>query len=1078
MKFSFVKYLSVLFLILITACTVSAKSNDDEVFDIEIKNVSDISKTYDGDAVSIPSYTVLLTSGEEIDDSKLGKVEIAFKLQDQSDSSYEQTAPINAGDYKFRISISSSSAYSSCSYEANFSIAKAIPTEDNYTLPDNIASIKGDKLSSIDISSYNLVWEDANVELLETGSYAVVFNSDPLSKHYNSNYTSLSGLYVNVKCVSNLVNIPSIEKSFTYTGEEKAITESDISSYDSSSMQIIQAKSTMSATNAGSYSVCIGFLDSENSCWNDRTFGEKNINWSISKAQAQEYSGEAIIFNGTYSKDKTLASYSLSPYENVYWKDDTIVPTCDITSYAVVYNVDAINYEDYEFEATINLQKADPEFTAPTGLSAQDGTSLSTVVLPSSKNGVFSWTDGSTKVSSDVSSYSCTFTPNDTVNYNVIVFNIEISVNDYTFTITYTSGTKNCYTVTQNSDSGEYVVTFANMSADTVYSISGVLNGGILINGNDNYKFTLNLNSISITSKTTSPIIALSGDKITLVANNSTTNTITDNRDAISDDDETNYSACIYSAVDLTLSGSGVLNVVSSNNNGIHTKDDLKSSNLKLNVNCVDNALKGNDSVTISSGNYVLISKQGDAIKTKNSAVKYNTSGDSTSGIKKIQGDITISGGTFEIHAGSDGIDASHDVLISSSPTIDIYTSTTYSSQVETATSTSSGTIYIRSNTTSYKYSIYYYNSSSDYVWKNSSSYKTVTSTQMGGGGPGSMGGGFQSTYYYYPISKPSGYSNIIVYVYSSSQSQGQSSTYYKCSDKMTINSAYDTIAFSSSSSSSRPGPSSTGQSSFNWTNYGDSSYSMKGIKADNEVSISGGTISIKSYDDAIHANNDTVLGDEDDTSDDYYGNGNVTISGGNITINTKDDGVHADQDLTISGGTLNIETSYEGIEANRIYIKGGESYIYATDDAANAAVCNGSYTPLFSMSDGYLDLDVSSGDTDTLDSNGTVKVTGGVLIAKNRQTRSTSQTGGTFDVDGNMSISGGYVASIGCWCSEASMTANISSTSTTLSSGSYSVKKSSGTELFSFELSTSYYGYRIYAGQSCSLYRGSTKIN
>lgn len=1066
--------------LILSSCNTSPsnQAESSELISIKIVNVSDISKVYDKQEVSAPLYSIVTESGDEVDDSKLGKVEIKYKLKTENDAMYTSSAPCNAGEYSYKIDISEGSTYSSCTYTAEFIIEKAIPGEDNYSLPDNVAAVVGDKLSTIDLYAYNLVWKNPETVLESSGKYVVVFNSDTSSEFYNPNYTSLSDLDVYVKVVSNLVNIPTISKNYVYSGTAWSISESDINGFDSSKMQIVGEKSILSAIDAGQYAMVLNLIDSDDSCWSDRRTGEKEIYWTISKAAAQGYKGSAIELTGTYSEYTKLSDYSLSDWENVYWKDGDIIPTCDITLYDVIYNINPTNYEDYEFKAQLTLSQATPVFTVPTGISAQAGKKLSTVSLPSLSNGVLTWTNPDVIVSDKVTKYSCTFTPNDTVNYKNVVFDIETTVNNYPFNIVYSSGSDNCYKIVQDSASGEYIITFSNMTSDTVYSISGILNGSIVINGSDDYKFTLNLDGIDINSSTTSAITVLASDKVTLVANKSTTNTITDNRDAVSDD-ETQHSACIYSAVDLTLSGYGTLNVISKNNNGIHTKDDLKLQYITLNVTCVDNALKGNDSVTISSGSYTLISKQGDAIKTKNSTVKYNTDGDSSSGVKKIQGDITITGGTFVIHAGSDGIDASHDVIISQSPVIDIYTSTTYSSNVETVTNTASNIIYVRSTTTSYKYSIYFYNSSSDGVWKNSSSYETVTSKSSQGGMQG-PGGAQQTTYYYYPISKPSGYNNIIVYVYSSSQSQGQNSSYYRNSGNMTINSAYDTIAFSTSSfgGGGRPGSSSSTSSQFNWTSYGDGSYSMKGIKADNEINISGGTIAIKSYDDSIHANNDTLLGDEDDTSDDYYGKGNVTISGGTITLTTKDDGVHADQDLTISGGSLNVLTAYEGIEANRIFITGGESYVYATDDAANAATCNGSYSPLFSMSAGYLDLDVASGDTDTLDSNGDVTITGGTLIVKNRQQNSTSQTGGTIDLDGTLSIKGGYVASIGCWCNEANMSPHISSTSTTLSSGNYIVKNSSGTTLFSFKLDTSYKGYRIYAAQGCSLYCGSTKVN
>lgn len=511
----------------------------------------------------------------------------------------------------------------------------------------------------------------------------------------------------------------------------------------------------------------------------------------------------------------------------------------------------------------------------------------------------------------------------------------------------------------------------------------------------------------------------------------------------------------------MTLKGTGMLYIESLNNNGIHTKDDLQVKNLTLEVNCVDNALKGNDSVTIGSGTLKLIARQGDGIKTSNSTKKYNSDGS----LNKIQGTISILGGDITIYAACDGIDARYNVEIEGG-NVTIYTDK-YSEYSEEVTIVEEDVIYIRNTSTTYKYSIYYYNSETDFVWKNSSEYKTVKSGR--------------TTYYYYPIEKVSGYTNIIVYYYYNNQNQGQATNYAIKSDRMTINTNYDTITYS------------YGNAKFSWTNYTTASqqspwgmgpggfgegnkdkgdYSTKGIKSSNEILISGGTINIKSYDDGIHTNNDVVLGDEDDTSDDYYGSGNITISGGNITIYSNDDGIHADQDLVISDNSkINITNSYEGVEANRIYVKGGEIYVYATNDAMNAATCNGKYNHLVDISGGYIDLAAPSGDTDTLDSNGNVIVRGGTLILKNGQNNGSSMTGGTIDLDGKLTITGGNVISIGCWCNEANMSAQSYSTSQTLQSGTYTVKDSSGNVITTFTLSQSYRGYRMYFSNKTGTY-------
>lgn len=60
---------------------------------------------------------------------------------------------------------------------------------------------------------------------------------------------------------------------------------------------------------------------------------------------------------------------------------------------------------------------------------------------------------------------------------------------------------------------------------------------------------------------------------------------------------------------------------VASNGKWIHTKDDLKVKNVALKINAYDDALCGNDSVKIESGDLELISRVGDGIKTSNSDV-------------------------------------------------------------------------------------------------------------------------------------------------------------------------------------------------------------------------------------------------------------------------------------------------------------------------------------------------------------------------------------------------------------------------------------------------------------------------
>ena len=269
--------------------------------------------------------------------------------------------------------------------------------------------------------------------------------------------------------------------------------------------------------------------------------------------------------------------------------------------------------------------------------------------------------------------------------YDIILSNGE----QLEFEINCISGTNDCFTVENNT------ITFSNITSDSVYSISGKLTGNIIIDVSEEYKFDLELNGFTLQSNTTNPIIVLNGNEVSIKAQKDYINYIYDYRDAIDETDETLYSGAIHSLVDLEIGGKGQLNIVSKNNNGIHSKDDLQVKNLNLFVSCVDNALKGNDSVEIEEATLKLISTQGDGIKTTNSDI-------SSKGNQR--GTISILDSKIDIFAACDGIDAAYNVQIDGENTsINIYTDK-YSNYSEEVTNNSTDTYYIRYSNSSYKY--------------------------------------------------------------------------------------------------------------------------------------------------------------------------------------------------------------------------------------------------------------------------------------------------------------------------------------------------------------------------------------
>ena len=119
------------------------------------------------------------------------------------------------------------------------------------------------------------------------------------------------------------------------------------------------------------------------------------------------------------------------------------------------------------------------------------------------------------------------------------------------------------------------------------------------------------------------------------------------------------------------------------------------------------------------------------------------------------------------------------------------------------------------------------------------------------------------------------------------------------------------------------------------------------GLSCDDELNITGGTLSITAGGDAVKASPDTGDTENPDTTS----LGNVTIKGGSITLHAAEDGVQADGDLTISGGTFHVKTngghttaltddsaSCKGFKAGgALTVTGGTLTVDSADDALHA---------------------------------------------------------------------------------------------------------------------------------------------
>ena len=602
-----------------------------------------------------------------------------------------------------------------------------------------------------------------------------------------------------------------------------------------------------------------------------------------------------------------------------------------------------------------------------------------------------------------------------------------ISVDDQTTSIGEVTQPDNITDLSVNGityQNGKFLITKAGE-----YTFTGTHKGIIEVNAADQ-EVTLVLNGFTIQSDENSPIYVPDCDTLKIKLQTGTDNYVYDKRAAKTEDVDGQGNGAIYCKSDLNFSGKGNLFVVGYYNNGIHSTKDVKfkhtvNDGSKIQVQALNHAVKGNNSITVSSGNLIAISTGADGFKTEDSNV-------TSKGNQK--GNVNITGGTVNIYSCCDGIDAAYNVEIGNAdgeaPNVSIFTSnySSYSSEKVTSEET---TMYLRttSRNTNYRYAVLFTKTDSTREWVDATYDKSVSSGR--------------TTYYFYKVEKPSTAKNLRVYMFdSTSTSNNENDAVAKMNNGITINESLDTLPLSVSGSTisanswttyeiqQQGGPGGPGGGSgpggMDQGNTNKADYSAKGIKAHNEIKITSGNINIKAYDDGFNASYGDTL-DNGST-----GLGDVTISGGNISVYAADDGIHADRYLKIEGGDINVTNAYEGVEGNQVKISSGSLVVYATDDGLNANKKAG-LAAAVEVSGGFVDTTVYGGDVDAIDSNGTYTQTGGVVISKGGN--GGMSTG--LDTDGTATVKGGTFI---CFGKPEKTPSTTSSAFTKTYSGSYSI--------------------------------------
>lgn len=390
---------------------------------------------------------------------------------------------------------------------------------------------------------------------------------------------------------------------------------------------------------------------------------------------------------------------------------------------------------------------------------------------------------------------------------------------------------------------------------EITYTLSGTTTDGEFALAGS-YKCTLSLAGLTLTNPSGAAINITNGKRIKISAKKNTVNTLTDGTGG-------SQTGCIYSKGQIHLQGNGTLNVVGKTKHAIKSGDYIAIKNLTLNITgAVADGISCNEYFLMESGSVSISGVGDDGIQCDLDGT--TSTGETTDHDDEDSGNIYIEGGSLTIATtatASKGIKATGTLRINED------------SEATTVTITNSGGADTSDETDISSSACL----KSDKAIVISGGTLTLTNTGQGGRAINSDG-------------------TLII-------SGG------------TINAQAQGSNYGSSGGGGGPGGGGRPGSGGGWPGGGGSSSPhkyAKGVKADGNITISGGTLNVYSK-----------------NHEGMESKGTITVSGGEVYAEAGDDAINAASHLTISGGRVcGYSTGNDGLDSNgNMYIKGGLVY-------------------------------------------------------------------------------------------------------------------------------------------------------
>lgn len=187
--------------------------------------------------------------------------------------------------------------------------------------------------------------------------------------------------------------------------------------------------------------------------------------------------------------------------------------------------------------------------------------------------------------------------------------------------------------------------TTVTITAGGTYVLSGQISAGQVVVNADGEKVQLVLDGASVTSSDSAAILVRAAKKVWLTLADGTQNKLATSG-SFAEDDEFSIDGAVWCKSDLTINGTGALEVSCAEGHGIVCKDELALVSGDVEVEAARHAVQAQDAACVVAGTWSLTAGT-DGIHC----------GDDDDAEK---GSVLIVGGTVSIDAASDGVDAAN----------------------------------------------------------------------------------------------------------------------------------------------------------------------------------------------------------------------------------------------------------------------------------------------------------------------------------------------------------------------------------------------------------------------------------